>query len=679
MKKKSALKGLTLMTVGALFSSLLAGPTAFGDPIVWSESKAGLEQTAAHTGPMSSVEVEQFADDFFNRPEIKKKLVGAAFTIVADNKVLLNKGYGYSDLETKTFVDPEQTIFRMASISKVMTATAVMQLVEQGKINLDEDIEKYLGGMTITNHTGTPVTMRHLLTHTSGFDFTDYISSNNGNHVQSLTEFIEANLPTVIRTPGESYRYDNFAFNLQGYIIQRMVGYPFEEYIQKHIFEPLNMKNSDFLMSAQVKKQLATGYGTNGQPKEQYPNDPVIMPDGGMFGTSGDIAQFMLAHLNEGSYGSSQILSKTTIEEMHRTQVEVQEQVPTMALGFEKFYRHAYHGQMVIGKGGDLPGYHSWMWLIPEHKIGGFVITNSDASQDIGEELFTAFMDHYYPQEKQKAKDWPLHSNELDQYTGTYRYLRQPYLFFDIVKQKGELSISGPNGTHTLKPVGDQLFVDEEGNQAVFKKNSDGKITYLDYILPDSWFGKIPDLPQYSDVANDDYAGAIYRSTKLFMSQHNEKRSTHYYPDEAITRGEFASQLIQFANLRPSDKPVVFKDAEGHKYASAIQTLADLGILVGTSTEMFDPDRKISRQEAATILWRLSSSVDLPIISAEIADQPAPWAVDAVKFLVGAGIYGPDVTKNEEGIVNYRSQEPLLRKESAVIWDCFSRILTSGL
>ncbi|WP_345940806.1 serine hydrolase domain-containing protein [Paenibacillus sp. ALJ109b] len=250
-------------------------------------------------------------------------------------------------------------------------------------------------------------------------------------------------------------------------MIQRMVGFPFEEYIQKNIFKPLNMKNSDFLMTEQVKKQLSTGYGTNGQPKEQYPNDPVIMPDGGMFGTSGDIAQFMLAHLNEGSYGTSQILSKTATEEMHRTQVQVQEQVPTMALGFEKFYLHAYHGQMVIGKGGDLPGYHSWMWLIPDQRIGGFVITNSDASQDIGEELFTAFMDHYYPQDKQKVKEWPLHSSELDQFTGTYRYLRQPYLFFDIVKRKGELSISGPNGTHTLKPVGDQLFVDEEGNQAV--------------------------------------------------------------------------------------------------------------------------------------------------------------------------------------------------------------------
>ncbi|MBT2770938.1 serine hydrolase [Halomonas sp. ISL-60] len=650
MKKKRTSKGFTLFTVSLLFSSLLAGPTVSGNSVALSESKSILEQTNVPKGLLSSVEVEQFADEFFNRPEIKKKLVGAAFTIVADNRVLLNKWYGYSNLETKSLVDPDQTIFRMASISKVMTATAVMQLVEQGKINLDEDIEKYLDGVTITNHTGTPVTMRSLLTHTSGFDFTDYISSNNVNHEQSLEQFIKANLPSVIRTPGESYRYDNFAFNLQGYIVQRMVGYPFEEYVQEHIFKPLGMNNSDFRMNEQVKKQLATGYGTNNQPKEQYPNDPVIMPDGGMFGTSGDIAQFMLAHLNEGRHGNSVILSKTSTEEMHRTQVAIQDQVPNMTLGFEKFYRHAHNGQIVIGKGGDLPGYHSWMWLIPDQKVGGFVITNSDASEDIREELlFTAFMDNYYPQEKQKTKEWPITSTELNQFTGTYRYLRQPYLFFDIAKQNGELSISGPNGTHTLKPVGDLLFVDEEGNQAAFKKDKDG------------------------------YSEAIYRSTKLFIPHNNEKLPTHYFPDQAVTRGEFASQLNQFANLRPSDNPVIFKDTEGHKYASSIQTLADIGILVGTSDKVFYPDRIISRQEAATILWRLSSSVNLPITSAEIADKPAPWADDAVKFVVGASIYGPDITTNDKGMINYRSHDPLLRKESAVIWNRFIEVLTSGL
>lgn len=533
MKKRKSLRvprELKVITASFLVVSLLLSPTASGHSAVESKNNSKLEQSKNFEGLLTSKEVEHFADKFFARPEVKQKLVGAAFVVVSDNKVLLNKGYGFSDLEKRDLVDPEKTVFRLASISKVMTATAVMQLVEQGKIDLDKNIEDYLDGLPVPNQTDNPLTLRHLLTHTSGFDFTDYISPASIKDEQSLEQFVKENMPTVVRTPGESYRYDNFAFNLQGYILQNIVGIPFEEYMQEHVFKPLHMNNSDFRMTEQVKKNLATGYGRDGQPKLQYPNDPVIVPDGGMFGTSSDIAQFMLAHLNEGRLGDSVILSKSTIEEMHRTQVAIQEQVPTMALGFEKFYRHAYHGQVVIGKAGDLPGYHSWMWLIPDKKIGGFVITNSDASQEIGEELFTAFMDQYFPQQKQDIDEWPLRANELGAYTGTYRYLRQPYMFFDIKNELGKLSISGPNGTHTLKPIGELLFVDEAGNQAAFKKDKDGNITYLDYLLPDSWFGKIPDLPQYTDVANNAYAGAIYNSTKLFIKNDNDSYDTHFFP-----------------------------------------------------------------------------------------------------------------------------------------------------
>lgn len=683
MKKIRSLgtsREIKVIIASLLFVSLCSSPTVFGHSAAGNESRSRLEQEQSISSKesLTSPGIEHFADEFFEKPNVKQKLVGAAFVVVSDNKVLLNKGYGFSDLEKKTLVDPKKTIFRMASISKVMTATAVMQLVEQGKIDLDQNIESYLDGLPLHNETEIPLTMRHLMTHTSGFDFTDYISSTKGKDEQSLEQFIKENMPTVTRTPGESYRYDNFAFNLQGYILQKIVGYPFEEYMQEHVFKPLHMNNSDFRMTEQIKKNLATGYGMDGQPKTQYPNDPVIVPDGGMFGTSSDIAQFMLAHLNEGKLGDTTILSKTTIEEMHRTQVSIQEQVPTMALGFEKFYRHAYHGQVVIGKAGDLPGYHSWMWLIPDKKIGGFVITNSDSSQELGEELFTAFMDHYFPEEKQDIEEWPLHSSELTAFTGTYRYLRQPYMFFDIKNELGGLSISGPNGTHTLKPIGDLLFVDEDGNQAAFKRDKRGEISYLDYLLPDSWLGKIPDLPKYVDVANDEFTEAIYTSTKAFIKNDNDTLDTHYFPEKGVTRGEFVSHLIQFANLRPSEKSSFFKDTEGHRYGQSIQTLAEIGILQGTPDNRFYPNRIITRQEAATILWRLSMSVNIPRVSAQIADNPAPWAEQAVKFVVGAGIYGPDVTTNQKGNINYRSHDALLHKEMAVMWDRFIEILTSG-
>ncbi|MCR8979738.1 serine hydrolase domain-containing protein [Brevibacillus laterosporus] len=189
----------------------------------------GVEAKMESFGPTDSKEVERFADQFFNRPQIQDKLAGAAFVVVKDDQVLFKKGYGYADVEKKRSVDPDSTVFRMASVSKVFTSTAVMQLVEQNKIDPNTDVQAYLRDFNISNKTGKKLTLDHLMTHMTGFDYPDSLFSADRSPEKHypLDDFVKQTAPNIVHNPGEMYRYDNYAFNLQGYIVQNISGVPF--------------------------------------------------------------------------------------------------------------------------------------------------------------------------------------------------------------------------------------------------------------------------------------------------------------------------------------------------------------------------------------------------------------------------------------------------------------------
>ncbi|GJM67842.1 hypothetical protein HMSSN036_00580 [Paenibacillus macerans] len=241
--------------------------------------------SAAEEGPRDPEEVGRFFDEFFADPEIAKSMAGAVVMVVKGDQVLAQKGYGYADTEKKLPVDPERTVFRIASVSKVITATAVMQLADQGKIDLDGDITPYLGGVRISNKTNAPLTMKSLLTNSTGFDYgdTSELTSPDLKREVSLKSFIKANVPTVVQEPGKYYRYDNLGFTLQGYAVEQVAGQPFEEYVREHIFEPLGMTSSGFRFTPKIKEQLAVPYDVTGKPIPQYATVPTVLPAGGMF------------------------------------------------------------------------------------------------------------------------------------------------------------------------------------------------------------------------------------------------------------------------------------------------------------------------------------------------------------------------------------------------------------
>ncbi len=664
MTKKSRLPrvtaaALTLTVAASLFN------TAFG---------AKVQAASGSIGPQTSLEVEQFADGFFEQPEIKESLAGAALVVVKGDKVLMKKGYGYADMEQQIPVDPDRTVFRVASISKVITATAVMQLAEQGKLDLNQDIAAYTGDVHIPNLTGAPLTMKHLLTNASGFDYgdTSESSTNDLKREAPIKQYMLDNTPTVIRKPGDYYRYDNLGFTLQGYIVEQVTRQPFGQYVQKHIFEPLGMTNSSFRLTPDITKGLAVPYNQLGEAMPDYATVPTELPGGGMLTTGSDMAQFMLAHLNGGTLGNQTILNKETAADMHKPQLAIHPKLPNMAYGFEYAAQQDYNGYDVVEKGGDIEGYHSGMWLIPDEKVGVFLTVNKDI--EIRQPFIQAFMKHYFPQQSIPEAPKSQTRTDLKKLEGMYSDLRNRMWTSRIRADDGKLIVKDPLGEHILQEMEPLLFQDEQGARAAFKLDSSGEIDAFYYeIKSDSWAEKMPNPHPYADVAADSaYAPYITHLQQLQVLADGSSVD-RFKPDQAITREEFIGWFIRWAGIAPSRQKPAFSDLEGSPYTKEIQAAYEFGLIQGSETDKFHPQALLTRQEAAAIVWRMAFRyLHAEPQEAVLSGETDSWAEEGVRFVVGKQLFGPKTVEDANGSYNYASTQPMTKEEAAALLSLFA-------
>lgn len=625
-------------------------------------------------GPQDPKEVEQFADQFFNRPEIKESMAGAAFVVVKGDKVLLNKGYGYADVEKKLPVDPNRTVFRVASISKVITATAVMQLAEQGKIDLNKDLSAYLGDVRIPNQTGSPLTMKHLLTNSTGFEYGDGSELETGDLTReaSIKQYLSDNTPTVIRKPGEFYRYDNLGFTFQGYAIEQVTGTPFGTYVQDRIFKPLGMENSNFRLTPEITKELAVPYNQIGEAIPTYATVPTEYPGGGLLSTGSDMANFMMAHLGSGKLGDATILKKETAAEMHKPQLAIHEKLPNMAYGFEYANQQHYNGQYMIGKSGDMAGYHSNMWLIPDEKVGVFVTTNKDF--EFRTPLLEAFMNHYYPSKEGSQAPLERSKHSLADFEGTYSDLRNRMWTSHIRSEDGKLIVKDPLGEHVLYEIEPLLFQDDQGAKAAFKLNSNGDVQAFYYNLKsDSWTEKLAKPQHYKDVSVDHpYAPSIYHMRQLRVIDEGSG-DNRFQPKQAITREQFIGWFIRWSGVAPSENKPAFTDISGSAYAKEIQAAYQLGVIELPENGKFYPQQLLTRQEAATIIWRMAfNHIGAEPRKAALSGHTDSWALEGVRFVIAKQLYGPEVVEGKDGTFDYNSKQPMLKQEAAALLSQFA-------
>lgn len=643
------------------------------------QASAATSADAAKGKTLDAASATAFLDGFFASKEAKAQYVGASAVIVKDGQVLVQKGYGYADQENKVAVDAESTVFRIASVSKTFAATAIMQLVEQGKIGLQDDFTKYIKDLEFDNPFDKPVTIEHLLTHTTGFEIKDPKPEDlnaDFEKVVEIDDYVRENMPSVVREPGSVYMYDNFASMLLGLIVQDVSGQPYEEYMEEKVFEPLGMENSDFLLTGKLKDQLAVEYTAAHEKMEPYAVTPTVMPQGGMLSTAEDIGKFMIAFLNGGAIGSNRILSEQTVASMEEYRSEIHPLLPDTTYGFEAPFQMPGAGasDKIISKGGDLLGTSSYLFLIPEQNTGVFVTYNQQGVLRNG--LYAQFISTFFPQYAAPAslEAFEPQEDELAKFAGHYSDLRIDLLISSIgTEGEGDLVISDSYiGPRALKQVDDNLFVDSMTNQFTgFKLDGEGNVLYLKepYLNPMGYAKKGAEPAGFADVAEDHpYASYIYALQSLGYLENDA--DSDFNPDQAVTRGEYVKNLLSMLNMTGIEAEMpAFADLEGHSAAGYIQLAHTIGMVKGNGKGNFYPDKPITRQEAAVMIYRLIAAKYPAEAYKEIvlAGETDEWAVEAVQMMIALQLIGPEVQPAADGSVDYRSKEALTRAEEAAI------------
>lgn len=368
--------------------------------------------------------VQETIDEVINRQLVENNIPGATISIVHNQDIIYKRGYGYSDLKDELSVNPNETLFRIGSISKLFTWTAVMQLVEQGKLDLNEDINTYLD-FEIPNQIYNssikpqPITLYHLMTHTSGFeDIKKDLAFINPSLMPTLKEYIYTNLPNRIFHPGEVVAYSNYGAALAGYIIELVSKQTFHEYIEKYIYTPLQMQHSSFEQPLPHSLMNNIAHASKFIDGKYIEDDFIylLQPAGAMSTTSDDLARFMIAHLNKGNYQNQSILQLETIEKMHQTQFSHHSLLDGMTLGFVEYEVNGYR---VLFHGGDSFSFNSWLYLVPELNLGLFV-SYSGSNYKMGPELFQQVMDAIDPSNIDHVIGSPTKESNNRIYMGEY-------------------------------------------------------------------------------------------------------------------------------------------------------------------------------------------------------------------------------------------------------------------
>src|SRR5437868_9210745 len=439
--------------ITAIIIALTAGAHAQGpapSPLISlpSPPPAKVPTVAAQPNPaplFTRQDFETFLDALIPSQLQNRDIAGAVVSVVKDGQVLFAKGYGYADFAARKPVLADQTLFRPGSISKLFTATAVMQLVEQGKLDLDRDVNEYLD-FAIPKTYPEPVTLRRLLTHTAGFEDTlKNLFVAHESDMKALRTYLVNQMPQRIFPPGKIPSYSNYGFSVAGYIVERVSGEKFERYIDNHILKPLRMTNSTFdqPLPVTLAQQISQSYLTAAKKPRDF-EFVQASPAGALSTTAVDMTRFILAFLQDGAVDGVAILKPETVRQMETRQFELHPMLNGLGITFMEY---SMNGQRIIGHGGDTLWFHSDMVLVPEAHLGYFISYNS-AGKHIGGgrgEVWRAFVNRYFPPPAEPKVDVDPNTAKTDgrAVSGVYEGTRRgETTFLRLLALLGQFSVS---------------------------------------------------------------------------------------------------------------------------------------------------------------------------------------------------------------------------------------------
>ena len=488
-----------MRVLAASFLALaMVSPAAQGNP---SESTAVA---------LTADDVNAWLDGYLPYALHRGDIAGAVVAVVKDGQILTERGYGYSDVAKRTPVDPKLTLFRPGSVSKLVTWTAVMQLVEQGKIDLDADVNQYLD-FKIPPRDGKPVTMRNLMQHVGGFEEQAKGIISEDPKAPGFEALLKQWVPERVFAPGTTPAYSNYGASLAGYIVQRLSGEPFDEYVEKHIFVPLDMKHSSFRqpLPADLVPLMSKGYKLGSDEPHAF---EIIgpAPAGSMASPAEDMAHFMIAHLQNGEYNGNRILRADTAEMMHNSPLTVLPPLNRMELGF---FETNINGREVIAHLGDTDSFHTSLHLFLKENVGFYVSFNSPgkegAAGGLRTALFDDFADRYFPGDEKNTrvddKTAAIHAAMLKGHWVNSRGSQSSFLAsLGLLEQtkagvngKGELVLPFPglNGKpHHWVETSPFVWRDTGSHERLAAKVVDGKVVRfsIDLLSPFMVFDRVP-------------------------------------------------------------------------------------------------------------------------------------------------------------------------------------------
>lgn len=455
-----------------------------------------LGQRPAALALSSADEMTALFDDLLPQQLADQDIPGATVALVGDGRTLVARGYGYANLEQRTPVDADQTLFRVGSIAKLVTWTAVMQLVEQGRLDLHTDINTYLIDFQIPATYQQPITMAHLLAHTAGFEERQLgITVHQPDALLPLGAYLAKSMPARIYPPGDVTAYSNYGAALAGYIVEVVSGKPFAQYVERHIFAPLGMSHSSFAqpLPHDLAEDLAASYRYD-QVYHPVPFEYFqIAPSAALTTTATDMARFMLAHLNDGTLGERRVLAAENVREMHRRHFANDPRVNGMAYGFAEM---TLNGRRLLVHSGTTNDelFRSLLVIMPKEQLGLFVSYSGAGGGDAKWELLQALLDRLYPAAVPPAPAPPADFEQRSgRYAGSYQSTRAALTTLEKagallapevrVRAAGDgyLTITGLSKEPT-RWVETEPLVFRDVNSAdtlVFRADSQGQITHL--------------------------------------------------------------------------------------------------------------------------------------------------------------------------------------------------------
>lgn len=406
---------------------------------------------------------------------------GATYIIVKDGKTILKKGYGYTTLgRNGKPVNPDSTIFRIGSITKTFTVTALLQLKDKNLIDLNTDVNQYLKSVKIPATFKESVTPSHLLTHSAGFDELRGRVVYEKDQQIPLETFLDGKL-IRLRKPGIVSAYSTFGIALAGLLVEDSSGLILEEYMKENIWNPLGMSMTSIELPINHYKNLSIGYeyrnGINVPPPWEWYH---TYPASSINSTAVDMGKYMQMHLNLGSFNGRKVLSKESALTMQTQQLSINPQVYGFAYGF---YEKIQFGLKAYNHGGDMLGYSSFMTLVPEINLGVFVVHHHE-STNMRNTVVSLVLEHFGT--KTVMDDNPVRmKTDVSKFAGKYRWMSEcktcpesnQQRTYDL-KENDDNTLSGfGRKFYQVEPL---LFKSYDGKRIMgFMKNEDGKVQYM--------------------------------------------------------------------------------------------------------------------------------------------------------------------------------------------------------